>query len=165
MFASQAGPFGKNNLMGHDDFLCTEIGQVGTQFDRPGHMGARMEMADGRSKNVYYNGFTVQDDMANRYGLKKLGVEQVNPYITRGVLIDIAGDKGMLRWQIVMKSRSPMSKAPCKNKTLTKPVSRMVFDALIQDGVYEFLFVLTRFASRAAPGPRPGHWRFGKMRG
>jgi hypothetical protein len=38
-------------------------------------MGARMEMADGRSKNVYYNGFTVQDDMANRYGLKKLGVE------------------------------------------------------------------------------------------
>jgi hypothetical protein len=97
MFASQAGPFGKNNLMGHDDFLCTEIGQVGTQFDRPGHMGARMEMADGRSKNVYYNGFTVQDDMANRYGLKKLGVEQVNPYITRGVLIDIAGYKGMLR--------------------------------------------------------------------
>ena len=81
--------------MGHDDFLCAEIGQVGTQFDGLGHIGARMTMADGSTKDVYYNGFTVQDDMANQYGLQKLGVEHIKPYITRGVLIDIAGYKGI----------------------------------------------------------------------
>jgi kynurenine formamidase len=95
IFASQSGPSGKNNLMGHDDFLCTEIGQVGTQFDGPGHIGMRMTMADSSVKDVYYNGFTVQDDMGgDRYGLKKLGVEHIKPYITRGILIDIAGYKG-----------------------------------------------------------------------
>ena len=99
MFASQGGPSGKNNLMGHDDFPCAEIGQVGTQFDGPGHIGVRMDMADGSSKDVDYNGFTVQDDMANRYGLKKFGVEQVQPYMTRGALIDIAGYQGMAQEQ------------------------------------------------------------------
>ena len=37
--------------------------------------------------------------MANRYGLKKFGVEQVQPYMTRGVLIDIAGYQGMAQEQ------------------------------------------------------------------
>ena len=63
MFANQAGPFGDNMLMGHDDFLCAEIGQVGTQFDGPSHIGTRVTMADGTTKDVYYNGFTEQDDL------------------------------------------------------------------------------------------------------
>jgi hypothetical protein len=32
---------GKNALVGHDDFLCAEIGNVGTQFDGLGHIGTR----------------------------------------------------------------------------------------------------------------------------
>src|SRR6185436_17090210 len=33
------GPFGKNALIYHDEFVSTEIGQISTQFDGPGHIG------------------------------------------------------------------------------------------------------------------------------
>jgi hypothetical protein len=33
------GPFGTNKLCYHDEFIATEIGQVGTQFDGRGHIG------------------------------------------------------------------------------------------------------------------------------
>ncbi|MEO8037312.1 MAG: cyclase family protein [Betaproteobacteria bacterium] len=33
------GPFGKNALIYHDELLTTEIGQIQTQFDGPGHIG------------------------------------------------------------------------------------------------------------------------------
>jgi len=33
------GPFGENKLVYHDEFLSTEIGQTGTQFDALGHIG------------------------------------------------------------------------------------------------------------------------------
>ena len=92
---TQAGPFGDNMLMGHDDFLCAEIGQVGTQFDGPAHIGMRMTMADGTTKDVYYNGFTEQDDLKGFYGVESLGIENVKAYITRGVLVDVAGYKGV----------------------------------------------------------------------
>src|SRR5215475_2813105 len=36
------GPFGKNMLIYHDEFLATEIGQTGTQFDGLGHIGIQM---------------------------------------------------------------------------------------------------------------------------
>jgi len=47
----QGGPFGKNALVYHDEYLTTEIGQVGTQFDGPGHIGVNT------SKGMFfYNG-------------------------------------------------------------------------------------------------------------
>ena len=47
---SPASPesWGKNRLVGNDEFLCAEIGQVGTQFDGLAHIGTRVTMADGR---------------------------------------------------------------------------------------------------------------------
>ena len=33
------GPFGKNALISHDELVTTEIGQIQTQFDGPGHIG------------------------------------------------------------------------------------------------------------------------------
>lgn len=84
-----------NRLVGNDEFLCTEIGQVGTQFDGLGHAGMRMKMADGREQDVYYNGFT-GSEMYSPYGLQKLGIEHVKPIVTRGILIDVAGYKGGL---------------------------------------------------------------------
>jgi hypothetical protein len=33
------GPFGKHKLVYNDEYLATEIGQIGTQFDGPGHIG------------------------------------------------------------------------------------------------------------------------------
>jgi kynurenine formamidase len=90
------GPVGTNALVGNDEFVCGEIGQIGTQFDGPGHVGARMTMADGSSQDVYYNGFT-GEEMRGLYGLQQLGVENVKPILTRGILIDIAGYKNLPR--------------------------------------------------------------------
>ena len=89
------GPFGeKNQLMYHDEFLCAEIGQVGTQFDGLAHIGTRMTMADGSTQNVFYNGIT-SEEMKGAYGVTKLGMEHVKPIFTRGILVDVAGYKGV----------------------------------------------------------------------
>ncbi len=85
---------GANRLIGNDEFLCAEIGHVGTQLDGLGHIGARMDMADGSTQDVYYNGFT-GDEIYSPYGLQKLGVERLKPFVTRGILIDVAGYKGV----------------------------------------------------------------------
>lgn len=87
-----SGPLGKNRLVYNDDLLTASIGQVGTQFDGLGHVGTRMKMADGATRDVFYNGFTMED-FGSSLGLRKLGIEHVKPFITRGVLVDVAGYK------------------------------------------------------------------------
>jgi kynurenine formamidase len=89
-----SGPFGANGFLANEEFVAGQLGQVGTQFDGPGHVGVRMTMADGTPQNVFYNGVT-SAEMSGGYGLRKLGVENVKPYVTRGVLIDIAGSQGV----------------------------------------------------------------------
>ncbi len=81
------GPLGKNNVIWMDDFLATEIGQVGTQFDGLGHIGV------GGPNQVFYNGNPARD-VVGPTGLKKLGIENVKPFFTRGILIDMAAYKG-----------------------------------------------------------------------
>ena len=80
------------------DYFTGFIGQMGTQYDAFGHQGKTVRMADGSLKNVYYNGFS-QDDLTGKNrgvgGLEALGVEHVKPIVTRGILIDIAGYKGL----------------------------------------------------------------------
>lgn len=83
-----------NRIVANDEFLCAEIGQVGTQFDGPGHIGMKVTMADGSTQDVYYNGFTGAE-MYSPYGLRALGVENVKPILTRGILIDLAGYKSL----------------------------------------------------------------------
>jgi hypothetical protein len=85
---------GSNRLVYNDELLVAEIGQVGTQFDGPGHIGTRIRMADGVERDVYYNGVTWEEAMG-RYGLREIGVERIKPILTRGVLIDIAAYKGV----------------------------------------------------------------------
>ena len=36
------GPFGENRMVYHDEFVTSEIGQVGTQFDGLGHIGIQL---------------------------------------------------------------------------------------------------------------------------
>jgi kynurenine formamidase len=82
----------------HRDYFTGFIGQMGTQFDAFGHQGQAVRMADGSVKNVYYNGFTEEELTGARQGvdgLEALGVEHVKPIITRGILVDIAGYKGV----------------------------------------------------------------------
>jgi kynurenine formamidase len=83
------GPFGDNQIVWNDEFIVCEVGQVGTQFDGPGHVGIRGD--DGVDR--WYNGHELATS-ENTYGLKKLGVEKLGPCITRGVLIDMVGLKG-----------------------------------------------------------------------
>jgi kynurenine formamidase len=89
------GPFGKNKLCYHDEFVATEIGQIGTQFDGLGHIGCIVGKEGDMTEMRYYNGIT-EAEMADGYGLKKLGMEHVKPFFTRAVLIDVAGLKGRM---------------------------------------------------------------------
>lgn len=82
----------------HTDYFNGYIGQMGTQFDALGHIGRVVRMADGSLEPTYYNGFT-EEDLTGRNrglgGLEALGVEQIKPIITRGILLDIAAYKGV----------------------------------------------------------------------
>lgn len=82
------GPLGKNQVVWMDDFLSTEIGQVGTQFDGLGHIGIG---SDGGSS--FYNGVSARD-LIGSYGLNKNGIEHVKPLFTRGIVLDIAAIRG-----------------------------------------------------------------------
>lgn len=86
-----ADPLGKNALVGHDDFVSANIGQVGTQFDGLGHVGTRIDGED-----VFYNGFKASE-FRTENGLERLGIEKVGVILTRGVLIDVAAYKGVDR--------------------------------------------------------------------
>ncbi len=74
-----------NNRGSNEEIVTSEIGQVGTQFDGFAHQTIG---------NRLYNCFKL-DEIATRNGFEKLGVENVGSLITRGVLIDVAGLKGM----------------------------------------------------------------------
>jgi kynurenine formamidase len=89
------GPFGQNKLLFNDEMVCGELGQVGTQFDGLGHIGVLVGNEGDLNAMRFYNGFTAAE-ITSAYGLKKLGIEKVQPFFTRGVLIDIAGYKGRM---------------------------------------------------------------------
>ena len=75
-----------SNMRGsNEEIVISEIGQVGTQFDGFAHQ---------THLNSWYNCFKV-DENATRSGFTKLGVHNVGALITRGVLIDVAGFKGV----------------------------------------------------------------------
>jgi len=74
-----------NNAVYHDELVSGEIGQIGTQFDGLGHLGIG---------DLFYNGNNRQQ-FATADGLTKLGIENVGPLFTRGVLIDVAKYKGV----------------------------------------------------------------------
>ena len=87
------GPFGYNKLVYHDEFLATEIGQIGTQFDGLGHIGIQLGKDGDKSEMHFYNGFTAAE-ISDAYGLKKLGVEKLKPLFTRGAPVRHVGAEG-----------------------------------------------------------------------
>jgi kynurenine formamidase len=82
------GPVGTNQLVGNDEMVSGEIGQVGTQFDGLGHIATLIG-----NEPVYYNGFK-QSEVGGAYGLQRLGIHNVGVFFTRGVLIDVLTYKG-----------------------------------------------------------------------
>lgn len=83
------GPLGEDRIVFNDEVLIAQIGQVGTQFDGLGHPGMQVDMEDGTTTEVFYNGYTTAE-MKDPFGLKKLGIEHIKPIITTGILIDMA---------------------------------------------------------------------------
>ena len=79
------GPFGANQRYSNEELVVSEIGQVGTQFDGFTHQAI---------DRLLYN-CVKMDEVASRNGFTKLGMEKVGTLMTRGVLIDIAGLKGV----------------------------------------------------------------------
>ena len=69
----------------NEELVVTELGQIGTQFDAFAHQ---------MWGDSFYNCFKL-GDIGTRSGFKKLGVEHVGALMTRGVLIDVAGLKGV----------------------------------------------------------------------
>ncbi|UUX49851.1 cyclase family protein [Nisaea acidiphila] len=92
--APTGGAFGGNQVMWNDEFLATEIGQVGTQFDGLGHIGVNIGKGGNKSEMRWYNGITAEE-MITPYGLVKLGTEKLHPIIARGIMLDIAAVRGV----------------------------------------------------------------------
>ena len=81
-------PTGSNQMVSNDELFSGEIGQVGTQFDGLGHVGVRIDGED-----YFYNGNKLSE-FGDPYGLKKLGVENVGVFVTRGILLDVCALRG-----------------------------------------------------------------------
>jgi kynurenine formamidase len=81
-------PSGSNQMVSNDELFSGEIGQVGTQFDGLGHVGARINGED-----YFYNGNKLSE-FGDPYGLKKLGVENAGAFFTRGILLDVCALRG-----------------------------------------------------------------------
>jgi kynurenine formamidase len=92
--APAGGPFGANVAMYNDEFVASEIGQVGTQFDGLAHIGVAINGPADKREIRYYNGIT-QVEMEGSTGMKKLGIERLHPITARGILLDIAALKGV----------------------------------------------------------------------
>ena len=76
---------GSNERGSNEEMVLSEVGQVGTQFDGFGHQTHR---------NSHYNCFKTEE-ITGRTGFTKLGIQNAGAFITRGVLIDVAGFKGV----------------------------------------------------------------------
>ena len=74
-----------NRRGSNEEVLISEIGQVGTQLDGFAHQ----TIGDSA-----YNCYKVEE-IQSRGGFTKLGIEKVGTLVTRGVLIDVAGLKGV----------------------------------------------------------------------
>jgi kynurenine formamidase len=85
------GPFGPQKLVYNDEYLSTEIGQIGTQFDGPAHIGVITSKG-----NYFYNGRFLEDPDVGTYGMGPLGVEFVaqKGFVCRGVLLDAVALRG-----------------------------------------------------------------------
>ena len=74
-----------NTRTENEELVVSELGQVGTQIDAFAHQ---------MYGDSFYNCFKYAD-IAARNGYKKLGVENIGMLMSRGVMIDVAGLKGV----------------------------------------------------------------------
>lgn len=108
------GPFGKNALIYHDELVITELGQIQTQFDGPGHIGINTSQGP-----MMYNGRLTWDVYERGaggrvMGMGPAGVEHPAEYgfVCRMVVLDAVAykkSKGMIPSNVEML---PIPKKP-----------------------------------------------------
>ena len=133
------GPFGSNGLVFHDELVTAEIGQVGTQFDGPGHIGVRTSEGD-----LFYNGRNREETYKRGpgnmvIGMGDLGVESVaeKGFVCRGVLLDATKLRGTNPLPIPTATDSP-------GIVTADDVKKMVQDAGIDEvGEGDCVFLYT----------------------
>ena len=114
----------------HTEYFTGYIGQMGTQFDALAHQGRHVRMADGSVEAVFYNGFTDTELMGSTNGVggvAALGVEQMKPFITRGVLIDIDVESKNIQIRVFMNSTPrcmPTATRPARSETPRRSLRR-----------------------------------------
>jgi kynurenine formamidase len=74
-----------NERGSNEELVVAEIGQVGTQLDGFTHQSHRDSL---------YNCFKISE-IGGRAGFTKLGIDKAGTFFTRGVMIDVAGAKGV----------------------------------------------------------------------
>jgi kynurenine formamidase len=82
---TKPSPVVPNGRQIQEELVVTELGQIGTQIDAFAHQ---------MWGDSFYNCFKL-GDIGTRSGFKKLGAENIGALFTRGVLIDVAGLKGV----------------------------------------------------------------------
>ncbi len=104
-----AGPFGKNAMAYHDEYVATEIGQVGTQFDGPGHIAVNttkgLFMYNGRMYPASYE----RGPGGRAVGMGPNGVENVGElgFVCRAIVLDAASYRNVERLPIPQKPGDP----------------------------------------------------------
>lgn len=107
------GPFGKNALIYHDELLTTEIGQIGTQFDGPGHIGVNTSKGP-----MMYNGRITWDNYEHGgggrvVGMGAMGVENLaGGFVCRLVVLDAVAYKKSKGQVSPSAEMLPIPKAP-----------------------------------------------------
>jgi kynurenine formamidase len=86
---------GPTKMTYNDDIFTGWLG-IGPQIDGLGHIGV---------DHIYYNGHK-DSDFAKADGLKKLGIEKLPPFVTRGVVLDMAAYFGV----DIIKEGTPYTK-------------------------------------------------------
>jgi kynurenine formamidase len=88
------GPEGRRSrTVWNDEFLSTEIGQIGTHMDALGHLGRQIGDKSDHGNIRFYNG-TPLSDIWSPYGLTRLGIENAPIFFTPGLLLDVQALKG-----------------------------------------------------------------------
>src|SRR5205823_96837 len=130
-----------NGRQVNEELVVTELGQIGTQLDAFSHQ---------MWGDSFYNCFKL-GDIGTRSGFKKLGVEHVGSLMTRGVLIDVAGLKGV----DMLPSEAPHS-LPVHAMMLIQHgiylIENLLLDPLAAANAHEFAFIVQPLKIKGGTG-------------
>ncbi len=90
-------PFQYGLAKAHGEYMREgDVSSASEAFALGGHVGTHIDALCHFSKGGKLNGgFDAKSNQSYREGLKKHGIETIDPILRRGVLLDVAGDEGV----------------------------------------------------------------------